>query len=804
MSTVNGRTNLLLVDDRPENLVALQAILEPLGQNLVTARSGEEALKRLLYDDFAAILLDVQMPELDGFETAALIKQREKTRHVPIIFLTAISKDEKHVFRGYSAGAVDYIFKPFDPDVLRSKVSVFIDLYRKNAELERQAELLRRQQLAELQRESEERYRFLAESVPQHIWTTSASGEVDYLNERTLEYFGRTIDELRGPGWWEVVHPDDVARATERWNESIATGVPYEVELRLRGADGVYRWHLNRALPRRDDDGNVVAWFGTNTEIDDRKRAEEARRFLVEAGAILGGSLDYRQSLVGVAQAAVPGIADWCVVDIVEGDTLGQLAVAHADPKKVEFARELQRRYPPNRDADRGAGKVVRTGRSELVAEIPDALLEKAAVDEFHLQLLRELGLRSYMCVPLVAHDHVLGAITFVQAESGRAYDERDLAIAEELGRRAGTAVENAALYEAAEERGRAARVLESVADGVFLVDDRGVIRLWNAGAEAITGLSREEVIGSRPSNVIAGWDELDERIPVASAPGPGATRTETVPVDIGGRELWISISGVGFDEGTVYAFRDLTEERALEEMKTDFVATVSHELRTPLAAIYGAALTIRRTDLELDDEMRNRLLNVIAEESDRLAAIVNDLLLASHLDSGRLQVAVEACDARELAAAVVQTAETHLPKGITLELHAPSRLPLVRADPGQLRQVLTNLVDNAVKYSPDGGPVEVRLERADRFVRFSVSDRGLGIPPTEQRRIFEKFYRLDPNMTRGIGGTGLGLYISRELVRRFDGRIWVESEGGEGSTFYVELPVAAKPRAAKEKVAAA
>src|ERR671930_2264126 len=149
---------VLLVDDRPENLLALEGILAPLGQDLICADSGEDALRELLRHEIAVILLDVQMPELDGFETAQLIKQRDRTKHVPIIFVTAISKDEEHVFRGYSAGAVDYIFKPFNPEVLRSKVSVFIELHEKTEQLQRQAELLKEQELAELRRESEERY----------------------------------------------------------------------------------------------------------------------------------------------------------------------------------------------------------------------------------------------------------------------------------------------------------------------------------------------------------------------------------------------------------------------------------------------------------------------------------------------------------------------------------------------------------------------------------------------------------------------------------------------------------------------
>ena len=247
----------------------------------------------------------------------------------------------------------------------------------------------------------------------------------------------------------------------------------------------------------------------------------------------------------------------------------------------------------------------------------------------------------------------------------------------------------------------------------------------------------------------------------------------------------------MGFEEGTVYAFRDLTEERRLEEMKADFVATVSHELRTPLAAIYGSAQTIRRTDIELDPEIHDQLLGVIASESDRLGTIVNDLLVAGRLDADQLPVTVEQCDPAEVATTVLEAARTHLPENVALDLDVPDRIPSVIADPGQLRQVLVNLVDNAIKYSPQGGPVLLSIANGDRSIRFAIADQGLGIPASEHRRIFEKFYRLDPDMTRGIGGTGLGLYICRELVRRMDGKIWVESKPGKGSTFFVELPAA-------------
>ena len=782
---------LLLVDDREENLLVLEAILEPLGHRCVSVTSGSEALKELLLDDFACILLDVQMPELDGFELAELIKRRERSQHIPIIFVTALSKDERHVFRGYSSGAVDYIFKPIEPEILRSKVGVFVELWEKGRQLQEQAEQLHEQELAALEQASEERYRQLADAMPQIVWTSDVLGGATYFNRRWFDYTGMA-DEHAGPNAWHlVVHPDDLPLAVSRREQTLCSGETFEVEYRFRDAGGSYRWHLGRAVPMRAADGSIEFWIGTATDIHDRKRIEEQQRFIVSAGDELTRSLDYRETLRRVAELAAGEIADWCVVHIVESDgAVVQIAIAHRDRSKVTFARELQDRYPPENEAT-GPAAVIRTGEPELVPEITPELVRAAARDDLHFELLQELGLESYVCVPLKGLDGVpLGAITLVSSDAGLRFGAEDLVLAEELARRAASAIENARLYHEAEARAQAAQVLATIGDGVALVDRSGRIRLWNAAAAVITGLQASDVMGKQAPLAIPGWSAVAELIPVAS--GGESARAENIPLQIGERELWLSISAVGYEEGTVYAFRDLTDERALETMRQDLVATVSHELRTPLAAIYGAALTLRRDDVELEGPLHAKLLEVIAEESNRLSNIVNDLLLASQLDTGTLRATIERCDPREIAGLEMDAARMHLPETITLVLSAPDDLPAVAADPGQLRQVLGNLIENAIKYSPGGGTIDVTLEPVERHVRFAIRDSGLGIPKAEQRRIFEKFYRLDPDMARGIGGTGLGLYICRELVRRVDGRIWVESDGRSGSTFIVEIPQAA------------
>ena len=397
---------------------------------------------------------------------------------------------------------------------------------------------------------------------------------------------------------------------------------------------------------------------------------------------MLGSSLDYEQTLADVARLAVPRVADWCTVDIFVDGKLERLALAHVDPLKLALARELQEAMLGA--AGSAGAAAIRAREPVLVRDIDDETLASFGFDERQLEIARALAPRSYVTVPLVARDEVFGSISFVTAESERRYDERDLALAEELARHAANAIDNARLYDEAERRGRAARALEAVGDGVVLVDREGVIRLWNTAAATITGLPESEVLGHPIAEVVTRWSEISPRIPVASKPGE-LVHAETVPVEFGGRELWISGSGVGFEEGTVYAFRDLTEERALEEIKAEFVATVSHELRTPLAAIYGSAQTLRRTDIELDPEIQMQLLGVIASESDRLGTIVNDLLVAGSLDADQLPLSVERVDPAELAGAVIEAAKTHLPEAIDLQLKAPKRLLRVVADPVQL-----------------------------------------------------------------------------------------------------------------------
>ena len=271
--------------------------------------------------------------------------------------------------------------------------------------------------------------------------------------------------------------------------------------------------------------------------------------------------------------------------------------------------------------------------------------------------------------------------------------------------------------------------MLEHVADGILLLDRLGVVRLWNPAAEAITFIAAADVVGHAAADAIPGWKTAVERVPVSASPDPGHDEV-LIPIETSRGERWIAISGVRFFGGTVYAFRDLTDARRLEEIKADFIATASHELRTPLAAVYGAAQTLLRHDFALDETGRERFVSLIADESERLGRIVNEILLANQLDAGRLDLESEPFDAGDLVERVVEATRMHAPPSVTLEVEAPESVPQVAADADKVRQVLVNLVENGIKYSPDGGRVEVGIEEHDGFLRFRVRDEGLGVAP--------------------------------------------------------------------------
>jgi PAS domain S-box-containing protein len=653
----------------------------------------------------------------------------------------------------------------------------------RRASLEREDEL---RTTGERLREADAKYRSLVQILPAvtYVRTVGDDGAPLLVSPQIDRLVGYTADEwLRDPELFlRLVHPDDRDRVEAELTRAADRGEALRSDYRLRARDGRVVWVRDEAVTVLDAHGRPLCIQGYLLDVSERRTGEEQRKqlrtaeaaanadatdrqrrtdFLAKAAALLSSSVDYSATISEVARLAVRELADWCVVDRLEEDgTLTRVAAERAETP---------------------------VGGAELPAEPQLDVLDVIKQRRVRLS-------ESEIVVPLVSHGgRALGTLTVVAGKQRRALTADDISWAGALAGMAALAIDTARLHDEVEARADAARVLSYVGDGVFLVDRAGVVRLWNPMAEAITSIAADGVIGRVPGDAIPGWEQIAERIPMAPAHEPAVA--EALPLETERGERWISISGVEFFGGTVYAFRDITDEHRLEELQAEFIATASHELRTPLAAVYGAAQTLRRHDFALDEAGRERFISLIVDESERLGRIVNQILLANQLDVGRLDLVTEPFDGADLLERVAEATRTYTPPHIRLKVAVGEGVPLVAADKDRVRQILVNLVENAMKYSPDGGTIELGVEGIAGTVLFRVVDEGMGIPDDEQGRVFEKFYRLDPAMTRGVGGTGLGLYICRELVDRMGGRIWVESNEPKGSAFFFELPSAAAPR---------
>jgi len=533
-------------------------------------------------------------------------------------------------------------------------------------------------------------------------------------------------------------------------------------------------------------------------------REAEKARLLLDAARQLGETLEpervyerFRELLGDVVEH------DGVIVSSYEdADGLIRCDYAWSDGERLDASRLPP--LPLNREGGGMQSRVIVSGEPLLVNDVPEVVQHEPGIyydvdREGTMRKVPEAGAPKTRAALMVPVKHEGAVVGVVQVMSDRAeYGAEQLELVEGLVGQMAAAVRNARLQkerirlEAAEaaaravaaEREQAAHVLEAVGDGIFLLDDEGLVRLWNRAAELVTGLGADEVLHRPVGAALPSWAELVDRIPVAQ--GSASPRSVTLPVSVRGRELWLSFVAVRGAGGVVYAFRDLTSERRLEEEKTHLVATISHELRTPMAAVYGAAETLIHRD-DLPPELRRELLAMIAAQATRLTVIVESVLLTSRLDRGDVEVEREPVDVTEVARATVEAMRSRLPSAVSLELEAGQDAVNAAGDADRIQQVLVNLLDNAIKYG-GGSRVTVRVDRTDGVVRLSVQDSGPGLSSAEQARIFDKFYRAGPQLTRA-GGTGLGLYISRELVRRMGGRLDVHSKLGAGATFVLELP---------------
>jgi PAS domain S-box-containing protein len=510
-------------------------------------------------------------------------------------------------------------------------------------------------------------------------------------------------------------------------------------------------------------------------------------------------------TVASIAQMGLPRIADWCAVHELDDDgKLQVVSVAHANPMKAEL---YQDRFPVMGEVGRLTREVLEDRQPRIFPRVTEDMLRSWTATQEQFELLREFGMSSLIILPLVHNGRLLGIMKYGCAESGRTFSPADLTVAEELARRAATALENVRLYRAAQaSEAKFAGLVSIASDAIISVDSEQRIVIFNAGAEAIFGWKRHEVIGKPldiliPDRVV----EIHRQHVRDFAAGSVSARKMGQAQSISGRRkdgsefpADVAISKLELDGKPLFTvvLRDITEQKRLEheqqaaiERRDDVMGTVAHDLRNPLSTILMLASLLKRRGNEPSGSSQKNA-EAIERATSRMTRLVGDLLDVSRMDSGRLIVDPEPISAAQVISDSLATERPLLASAsLELEVQLAPDLPSVRADPHRLAQILENLIGNAVKFTGPGGRVTVGAMPDNRDVLFWVKDTGIGIAPEHLPHLFDRFWQVSREDRRR--GLGLGLSIVKGLVEAHGGHIWVESALGEGTSIFFTLPAA-------------
>jgi signal transduction histidine kinase/CHASE3 domain sensor protein len=488
-------------------------------------------------------------------------------------------------------------------------------------------------------------------------------------SRRILEKLGVDVNGIQGKVLWREIPQLKGTRFETETVRAPRENKAVEFEEYFTPLDA---WTENSVVPVGDSVMTVTR------DITRRKREQQGAQLLSDASRVLASTLDYEKTLDAVARLAVGDLADWCAVDLVDAEGVPrQVVVAHIDPDKVKWARELNRRYPPDYSSPTGVGHVIRTGQPEIYPEIPQELLDAGARDEEHLRIIRELQIRSALVVPMIARGRTLGALTLISSDKGRRYNNDDLELSTELATRAALAIDNAQLYRSA---------------------------------------------------------------------------------------------------------------LAASDAKSAFLATMSHELRTPLNAIIGYQSLLQEGIAGSVNDAQRAQLSRVRASADHLLGLIDEVLTFSRVEAGKEVVRREDTRVKPLVEEAIGMVKP-LAEAKDLPVHGDGVDAELFTDPGKVRQILINLLSNAIKFT-DKGEVVVRSHVNKDRVAISIIDSGIGVAPENQERIFDPFWQVEQRSTRKVGGTGLGLSVSRSLARLLGGDVTVESELDKGSTFTLNLPL--------------
>ncbi len=616
--------------------------------------------------------------------------------------------------------------------------------------------------VSKARQESEERFRVLADNIAPFAWMTDETGAIVWFNKRWFDYTGTTVDQVKGWGWQTVAHPDHAERVVKKFRECLRTGVEWDDTFPLRAADGSYRWFLSRARAIRDENGKILQWFGSNTDITDQMAAE---RSLARAHA----------QLESIVNAAADGI--------VTLDEKGRILSANSTVEQL-FG------FPTEEVVGRPIVDFIAWAKKHVTdAQAPRGFLVGKGLEAIGKK-------KDGTVVPLEV------SVSDTNLGKRKLY----AAIIRDVTERKRT-----------EETLRIRlRAIEFATNGILITDahspDNAIVYV-NPAFEQLTGYSSAETLGRNcrflqgkgtdPEAVAVMRDAIRDRL---------ECRVTLLNYRKDGSRFWneVHVSPVQDDQGDVTHFigiqSDITgriryEHRLREAQiqadsanraKSEFLANVSHEIRTPMTAILGCADSLYR---QLDDPDPKDVVRMIRDQGQLLLGILNDVLDLSKIEAGKLEIHVELCDPVRVIGDVHSLMHSQaVEKGIELRTTYQTQIPdVIETDPLRFRQILLNVVSNAIKFT-EKGYVEVQVSsrrRAQQMVlHIAVKDTGIGIPPDRIDTIFEAFVQQPNPLTARFHGTGLGLTICQKLVQMLGGSITVSSAEGEGSTFVIELPV--------------
>ncbi|WP_414545549.1 PAS domain S-box protein [Nostoc sp. CCY0012] len=624
----------------------------------------------------------------------------------------------------------------------------------------------------------QERYCSLVTATSQIVWATTPEGLGIGSEMLTwMAYTGQTEAEVEGWGWLNAVHPDDRAHSVAVVNIAMTNRDIYQTEYRLRGKDGTYRHFSVCGAPVLDEDGSIREWIGTCTDIHDRKLAEAENQRLLDmlnhsSDAIIvrdmADKISYwNQGAENLYRFAREQVKDQCIHQFIQK--------TFPKPKAEVVAELLQQ--------GNWEGEVQHlTCNGKLITVQSRWTLQR----DFDRQPCAILEINT----DITARKQAEIALRQLNQELEARVVERTAALQNTL----------------AEAQGLNA-ILDNLADGLLVVDTTGQITHFNPAFLAMHALTATALNGHYQQLPISGLTNLIEQ-------------TQSHPQEVFAAEIKLAKEHIGqavataiFKQtlahepavcfGAALLVRDVTAEKEIDQMKTDFISTVSHELRTPLTSVLGFASIIQeklQTDvfpmLSVEDRKLQKTikrvgdnLNIIVSEAERLTSLINDVLDIAKMEAGKVEWQMQPIDPGELLDwATTATAGLFETNGLSLITDIEDNLPQIVGDRNRLLQVLINLISNAVKFT-EYGSVTCRVKQANDSICVSVIDTGVGIAPEDQPKVFEKFRQVGDTLTDKPKGTGLGLPICKQIIDHHSGRIWVESEAGQGSTFSFIVP---------------